>query len=100
MSISILKTIKNSGMEVLKNCEILPTCSIGLCLICSKLLPIILLEFPKNFTYYFFVLSLFQISLKRYSCIRNTSFKIVKSNEVESLVLSANCKQGTIRLLY
>ena len=33
-----------------------------------------------------------KIILRRYSCIGNTSFKIVESNEVKSLVLAANCK--------
>ena len=37
-----------------------------------------------------------KIILRRYTCIRNTSFKIVESNEVKSLVLAANHKQGTI----
>ena len=38
---------------------------IGLRLLCSKLLPIIFLEFPKIFTYYSFVLSLlFQLVLE------------------------------------
>ena len=37
-----------------------------------------------------------KIILRRYTCIRNTSFKIVESNEVKSLVLAANRKQGTI----
>ena len=32
--------------------------TLGLRLMCSKLLPIILLEFPRTFTYYSFVLSL------------------------------------------
>ena len=37
-----------------------------------------------------------KIILRRYTCIRNTSFKIVESNEVKSLVLAAKCKQGMI----
>ena len=37
-----------------------------------------------------------KIMFRRYTCIRNVSFKIVESNEVKSLVLAANCKQGTI----
>jgi len=41
-----------------------------------------------------------KIILRRYTCIRNTSFKIVESNEVKSLVLAANRKQGTIWLHY
>ena len=56
-----------------------------------EILPIILLRISQNFTYYSFLLSLlFQ------NYIRNTSFKIVESNEVKSLVLAANCKQDTI----
>jgi len=68
---------------------------LGLRLMCSKLLPIILLEFPRTFTYYSFVLSLL-FSEDTLACITNTSFKIVESNEVKSLVLAANRKQGTI----
>jgi len=69
---------------------------LGLCVLCSKLLPIILLEFPKIFTYYSFMLSLlFQnIILRRYTCVGNTSFKIV---EVKSLVLAANFEKVKVR---
>ena len=42
----------------------------------------------RIFTYYSFVLS--KIILRRYTCIRNTIFKTVESNEVKSLVLAAN----------
>jgi len=37
-----------------------------------------------------------EIILRGYTCIRNTSFKIIESNEDKSLVLAANCKQGII----
>jgi len=72
--------------------------TLGLCLMCSKLLPIILLEFPRTFTYYILLCLAYysKIILRRYTCIRNTSFKIVESCEVKSLVLAANRKQGTI----
>jgi len=62
---------------------------VGLHLMCSKLLPFILLELSP------FVLSLYysKIILRRYTCIRNTSFKTV-----ESKIPGAGCKrkQGTI----
>jgi len=64
---------------------------IGLHLMCSKLLPIVLLEFPRTFTYYSLCLAYYSKTiLRKYTCIRNTSFKIVESNEVKSLVLAAN----------
>ena len=39
-----------------------------------------------------------KIILRRYTCSRNTSFKMVESNEVKSLVLAANFEKGTICL--
>jgi len=42
---------------------------------CSKLLPIILLEFPRTFTFYSFVHSVFSEDTLALS---NTSFKIVE----------------------
>ena len=61
-----------------------------------EILPIILLT--KIFTYYSFLCLPYysKIILRRYTCIRSTSFKIVGSNEVKSFVLAAICKQGAI----
>ena len=75
---------------------LLSVVTLGLQLMCSKLLPIILLEFSP-----IILLCLFQNgSQKIYTCIRNTSFKIIESNEVKPLVLAANCKlyRYTIRV--
>ena len=46
---------------------------------CSKLLPIILLEFPRIFTYIILLCLAYysKIILRRYTYIKNTSFKIV-----------------------
>ena len=65
--------------------------------------------YARKFTYYFFenfpnfspiillCLAYYsQVIFRRYTGIRSTSFKIAESNEVKSLVLTANCKQGTI----
>ena len=56
-----------------------------------KLLPIILLEFPRTITYCSFIFP--KIFLEDTLALRNTSFKTVESNEVNSLVLAANRKQ-------
>jgi len=72
--------------------------SVGLHLLCLKFYLSFFQEFPKIFLLCLAYYS--KIILRRYTCIRNTSFKIVKSNEIKSLVLAANCKQDTIWLLY
>jgi len=68
---------------------------LGLHLLCLKLLPIIPLEFLEFSPIILLCLAkLFSedtLALEIY-----TSFKIVESNEVKSLVLAANCKQGTM----
>ena len=68
----------------LKTCPLLSRCNLelGLCLMCSKLLPIILLEFPGTFTYYSFVLSLiFQnYSQKIHLHYKLQSKKVMKLN--------------------
>jgi len=67
---------------------------------CSKLLPIILLQFPEFSPTILLCLAHYsKIILRRYNCIRNTSLKIVEINETKSLVLAANRKQGMIWLL-
>ena len=61
------------------------------------------LLFFKNLPKFSILLCLsyyFKIILRKYTCIRNTSFKIIESNIVQSLVLAANCNQGTIWLFY
>ena len=63
---------------------------LGLQLMCSKLLPIILLEFSPIILLCLAYYS--KMVLRRYTCIRNTSFKIVESNKVKPLVLAANFK--------
>ena len=69
---------------------------VGLHLLCLKFYLSFFQEFPKIFLLCLAYYS--KIILKRYTCIRNKSFKIVESNEIKSLVLAANCKQGTIWL--
>jgi len=64
-----------------------------------EILPIILLRNSQNF--HLLCLAYYsKIILRKHTFIRNTSFKIVESNEVKSLVLVANCEKGMIWLLY
>ena len=71
---------------------------VGLHLLCLKFYLSFFQEFPKIFLLCLAYYS--KIILKRYTCIRNKSFKIVESNEIKSLALASNCKQGTTWLLY
>ena len=60
---------------------------------------IILLRISQNFLLLAILLCLAyysQVILRRYTGIRSTSFKIAESNEVKSLALAANFKQGMI----
>ena len=54
-------------------------------------LPNILLKFSPIILLCLVYYNYSQVILKRYTDIRSKSFKIAESNEVESLVLAANC---------
>ena len=90
--------------EILKSIHLIKWASsimgeswVGLCLLCSKFYLLFFREFSKISPISLLCLAYYsRIILRRYTCIRNTSFKIEESNEVKSLVLTENCKQGTI----
>ena len=75
-------------------CIIMLHCLLGLRLLCSKFTYYSFENFAKFSPIILLCLIYYsKILLRRYTYIRNTSLKIVESNEVKSWVLAANCKQ-------
>ena len=68
---------------------------LGQHLLCLKFYLLLIFRISQKFSP-IILLCLAYYSKIRYICIRNASFKTVESNEIKSMVLAANCKQGTI----